>query len=228
MPARDEKRPTVQVGDPFTEKLLLEACLELMGTDAIVAIQDMGAAGLTSSSVEMAGKGGMGIELDLDRVPMRETGMTPYELMLSESQERMLMVLKPDARDRRPRHLRKVGAGLRRDWPPHQYGPSGARKRAERSWRTYRLAHSLTKHRSMIVRAAIHLRPALSNPPELPPLKRCQSRLAQAACFARPLQPPRWIWDSMTTRCGADTVQTSRRRCRRCPRLPWYAQGAGP
>ena len=91
----EEKRPTVQVGDPFTEKLLLEACLELMATDAIVAIQDMGAAGLTSSSVEMAAKGGLGIELDLDKVPMRETGMTPYEIMLSESQERMLIVLKP-------------------------------------------------------------------------------------------------------------------------------------
>jgi phosphoribosylformylglycinamidine synthase len=90
-----EKRPTVQVGDPFTEKLLIEACLELMGQDAIVAIQDMGAAGLTSSSVEMAGKGGLGIELDLDRVPVRETGMTPYEIMLSESQERMLMILRP-------------------------------------------------------------------------------------------------------------------------------------
>src|SRR5918998_4852629 len=91
----EEKRPTVQVGDPFTEKLLIEACLELMATDAIVAIQDMGAAGLTSSSVEMAGKGGMGIELELDRVPQREAGMTAYEMMLSESQERMLMVLKP-------------------------------------------------------------------------------------------------------------------------------------
>jgi phosphoribosylformylglycinamidine synthase subunit PurL len=91
----DEKRPTVQVGDPFTEKLLLEACLELMATDAIVAIQDMGAAGLTSSSFEMADKGGVGIELNLDLVPMREEAMTPYEIMLSESQERMLMVLKP-------------------------------------------------------------------------------------------------------------------------------------
>jgi phosphoribosylformylglycinamidine synthase len=91
----EEKRPTVQVGDPFTEKLLIEACMELMATDAIVAIQDMGAAGLTSSSFEMASKGGMGVELDLDRVPMREEGMTPYELMLSESQERMLIVLKP-------------------------------------------------------------------------------------------------------------------------------------
>jgi phosphoribosylformylglycinamidine synthase len=91
----DEKRPTVQVGDPFTEKLLIEACLELMATDAIVAIQDMGAAGLTSSSVEMASKGGAGIRLDMNKVPCREEGMTPYEMMLSESQERMLIVLKP-------------------------------------------------------------------------------------------------------------------------------------
>ena len=91
----EEKRPTVQVGDPFTEKLLIEACLELMATDAIVAIQDMGAAGLTSSSVEMATNGKAGIRLDMDKVPCREEGMTPYEMMLSESQERMLMVLKP-------------------------------------------------------------------------------------------------------------------------------------
>ncbi|MCD6035034.1 MAG: phosphoribosylformylglycinamidine synthase [Rickettsiales bacterium] len=92
----EEKRPTVQVGDPFAEKLLLEACLELMATDAIIAIQDMGAAGLTCSSLEMADKGGAGIELELDKVPMREEGMTPYEIMLSESQERMLMVIKPE------------------------------------------------------------------------------------------------------------------------------------
>ena len=91
----EAKRPTVQVGDPFTEKLLIEACLELMATDAIVAIQDMGAAGLTSSSVEMATNGKAGIVLDMDKVPCRELGMTPYEMMLSESQERMLMVLKP-------------------------------------------------------------------------------------------------------------------------------------
>ncbi len=91
----EEKRPTVQVGDPFVEKLLIEACLELMATDAIVAIQDMGAAGLTSSSVEMATNGKAGIILDMDKVPCREEGMTPYEMMLSESQERMLMVLKP-------------------------------------------------------------------------------------------------------------------------------------
>ena len=91
----EEKRPTVQVGDPFTEKLLIEACLELMETDAIIAIQDMGAAGLTSSSIEMADKGGVGIELNLDHVPQREPNMTPYEMMLSESQERMLMVIQP-------------------------------------------------------------------------------------------------------------------------------------
>ncbi|MDQ6799346.1 MAG: phosphoribosylformylglycinamidine synthase subunit PurL [Acidobacteriota bacterium] len=92
--ASEEKRPTVQVGDPFTEKLLLEACLEVMDTDAVVGIQDMGAAGLTSSSFEMAGRGGTGIRLNLDKVPVRESGMTPYEIMLSESQERMLIVAK--------------------------------------------------------------------------------------------------------------------------------------
>ena len=97
--ASEEKRPTVQVGDPFTEKLLLEACLELMASDAIIAIQDMGAAGLTSSSVEMAAKGGGGFVLDLDQVPQREENMTAYEMMLSESQERMLMVLQPAKED---------------------------------------------------------------------------------------------------------------------------------
>jgi phosphoribosylformylglycinamidine synthase len=91
----DEKRPTVQVGDPFAEKLLIEATLELMASGAVAAIQDMGAAGLTSSSVEMAGKGGVGMELDLDAVPQREEGMSAYEMMLSESQERMLAILKP-------------------------------------------------------------------------------------------------------------------------------------
>jgi phosphoribosylformylglycinamidine synthase II len=92
----EDKKPTVQVGDPFTEKLLLEACLELMQHDCILSIQDMGAAGLTSSSFEMSGKGGTGIELHLEKVPQRETNMTPYEIMLSESQERMLMIIKPE------------------------------------------------------------------------------------------------------------------------------------
>ncbi|MEZ5779368.1 MAG: phosphoribosylformylglycinamidine synthase subunit PurL [Paracoccaceae bacterium] len=92
----EEKRPTVQVGDPFTEKRLLEACLELMASDSVISIQDMGAAGLTCSAVEMGDKGKLGIRLDLDRVPCRERSMTAYEMMLSESQERMLMVLKPE------------------------------------------------------------------------------------------------------------------------------------
>jgi phosphoribosylformylglycinamidine synthase subunit PurL len=107
--ASDEKRPTVQVGDPFSEKLLLEACLELMASGAVVAIQDMGAAGLTCSAVEMGAKGDLGIELDLDKVPCRETGMTAYEMMLSESQERMLMVLHPEMRETAEAIFRKWG-----------------------------------------------------------------------------------------------------------------------
>ena len=95
-----DKRPQVQVGDPFTEKLLLEACLELMDTNAIIAIQDMGAAGLTSSSFEMASKGNCGIDLYLDKVPVREQKMKPYEIMLSETQERMLMIISPDSREK--------------------------------------------------------------------------------------------------------------------------------
>ena len=95
----EEKKPTVQVGDPFTEKLLLEACLELMAGDSIIAIQDMGAAGLTSSSIEMASKGNLGIEINLNKVPCREAKMTPYEIMLSESQERMLIVLENGKED---------------------------------------------------------------------------------------------------------------------------------
>ena len=100
----EEKKPTVQVGDPFTEKLLLEACLELMRDDSIIAIQDMGAAGLTSSSVEMASKGLLGIELNLEKVPCREENMTPYEMMLSESQERMLIILE----DGKENHAREI------------------------------------------------------------------------------------------------------------------------
>ncbi len=105
----DEKRPTVQVGDPFAEKLLLEACLELMQSGAVIAIQDMGAAGLTCSAVEMGAKGDLGVELDLDKVPCREENMTAYEMMLSESQERMLMVLKPGMEHEAEAIFRKWG-----------------------------------------------------------------------------------------------------------------------
>jgi phosphoribosylformylglycinamidine synthase len=105
----EAKRPTVQVGDPFSEKLLLEACLEIMANDCVIAIQDMGAAGLTCSAVEMGAKGDLGITLDLDRVPCRETGMTAYEMMLSESQERMLMVLRPEKEAQAEAIFRKWG-----------------------------------------------------------------------------------------------------------------------
>lgn len=105
----EEKRPTVQVGDPFSEKLLLEACLEIMSNGCVIAIQDMGAAGLTSSAVEMGAKGNLGIELDLDKVPCREEGMTAYEMMLSESQERMLMVLHPEKEAEAEAIFRKWG-----------------------------------------------------------------------------------------------------------------------
>jgi phosphoribosylformylglycinamidine synthase subunit PurL len=108
----EEKRPTVQVGDPFTEKRLLEACLELMASGAVISIQDMGAAGLTCSAVEMGDKGGLGIRLDLDRVPCRERNMTAYEMMLSESQERMLMVLRPEKEDE-ARAIFEMGSGFR-------------------------------------------------------------------------------------------------------------------
>jgi phosphoribosylformylglycinamidine synthase subunit PurL len=105
----EEKRPTVQVGDPFSEKLLLEACLEIMAKGCVIAIQDMGAAGLTCSAVEMGAKGDLGVALDLDKVPCRETGMSAYEMMLSESQERMLMVLKPDKEQEAEAIFRKWG-----------------------------------------------------------------------------------------------------------------------
>ncbi|MEW6640162.1 MAG: phosphoribosylformylglycinamidine synthase subunit PurL [Pseudomonadota bacterium] len=107
--ASEEKRPTVQVGDPFAEKLLLEACLEIMAKDCVIAIQDMGAAGLTCSAVEMGAKGDLGVELDLDAVPTREVGMSAYEMMLSESQERMLMVLKPEKEQEAEAIFRKWG-----------------------------------------------------------------------------------------------------------------------
>src|ERR1700760_3177969 len=105
----EEKRPTVQVGDPFAEKLLLEACLEIMDAGCVIAIQDMGAAGLTCSAVEMGAKGDLGVDLDLDAVPTRETGMSAYEMMLSESQERMLMVLKPEKEKEAEAIFRKWG-----------------------------------------------------------------------------------------------------------------------
>ena len=113
----EAKRPNVQVGDPFLEKLLLEACLEAMQTGAVVGIQDMGAAGLTCSTCEMGGRGGVGLEIELDLVPQRESGMTPYEIMLSESQERMLLVAEKGREDEVFRGVPEVGSGRRQHRP---------------------------------------------------------------------------------------------------------------
>jgi phosphoribosylformylglycinamidine synthase len=201
----EEKRPTVQIGDPFTEKLLIEACLELMATDAIVAIQDMGAAGLTSSSVEMASKGGIGIELDMDRVPQREEGMTAYEMMLSESQERMLMILKP-----------------------------GAEAAAEAIFRKWELDFAVIGHltdtgRIVIrhrgeVEADVLLAPLESEAPlyRRPTTETPKQPVLDAAGIADPLGPlpaleklvasldlcsRRWIWDQYDSTVGGQTVQ---------------------
>ena len=199
----DEKRPTVQVGDPFTEKLLIEACLELMATDVIVAIQDMGAAGLTSSSVEMASKGGVGIELDMNAVPCRETGMTPYEMMLSESQERMLMVLKP-----------------------------GREAEAEAIFRKWELDFAVigrvTDTGRMVLRfhgavvcdiplapladdAPLYDRPWVRTMPPAP-LTGIPESINVAADLLKLMASPdlasrRWIWEQYDTQVGADTVQ---------------------
>ena len=201
----EEKRPTVQVGDPFTEKLLLEACLELMATDAIIAIQDMGAAGLTSSSAEMGSKGGSGIELDLDHVPQREANMTAYDMMLSESQERMLAVLKP--------------------------GREGEAERIFKKWEldfavigiTTNTNRLVVKHKGEIVAdMPVH---ALSE--EAPAYQRPFTRRAPAAALlpnafdpskpileslARLLSSPdlasrRWVWEQYDHSVMADTVQ---------------------
>jgi phosphoribosylformylglycinamidine synthase II len=201
----EEKRPTVQIGDPFVEKLLIEACLELMSTDMIVAIQDMGAAGLTSSSVEMAGKGGVGIELVLDNVPQRETGMTAYEMMLSESQERMLMILKP-----------------------------GREAEAEAIFRKWELDFAVIGHLTDTGRIVIRHRGAIEAEIPLAPLeseaplyRRPTAETAKqpvlgAASIPDPVGVPaalrrlvgsldlcsrRWIWDQYDSTVGGQTVQ---------------------
>ena len=129
-----QKRPNVQVGDPFMEKLLLEACLEAMHTGAIVGIQDMGAAGLTCSTCEMGSRAGTGVEIDLALVPQRETGMTPYEIMLSESQERMLLVAEMGREERSLRGFQEVGTG-RRDHRQRDRRRHAARQESRRGGR---------------------------------------------------------------------------------------------
>jgi phosphoribosylformylglycinamidine synthase II len=203
--ASEEKRPTVQVGDPFTEKLLLEACLELMAEDAIVAIQDMGAAGLTSSSVEMADKGGVGIVLDLDQVPTRETGMTAYEMLLSESQERMLMVLKPGAEPIAERIFKK--------WEL-DFAVIG------RTTDTGRLVvrHGGAVEADVPLSALAHVAPVYDRPytrkpapavvaPEDVPVPNSILGALEALMGGAALSSRRWIWEQYDHMVMADTVQ---------------------
>jgi len=200
----EEKRPTVQVGDPFTEKLLIEACLELMATDAIQSIQDMGAAGLTSSSVEMAGKGGLGIELDLDKVPQRESGMTPYEIMLSESQERMLMVLKPGSEEL----ARRVFEKWELDFAVIGHLTDTGRfviKMHGRTWCDLELA-------PLFDAAPLYQRPTEPTPPqrELDPGLPARDTGSVTDALLKLLGCPdlaskRWIWEQYDSQVGADT-----------------------
>ena len=194
----------MQVGDPFTEKLLLEACLELMATDAIIAIQDMGAAGLTSSSSEMADKGGAGIELDLDHVPQRETNMTAYDMMLSESQERMLAVLKPGREAEAERIFRKweldfAVIGVTTD--------------------THRL---VVKHKGEVVAdmpvgslsdaAPVYERPFVKAAPRNDAVSYDATRPVMASLLKIMASPDmcsrRWVWEQYDQSVMADTVQT--------------------
>ncbi len=220
----EAKRPTVQVGDPFTEKLLIEACLELMAGDAIVAIQDMGAAGLTSSSVEMAGKGGLGIALDLDHVPMRETGMTPYEIMLSESQERMLMVLKPEREDEARRMFEKweldfavIGRVTDTGRLVLRMHGDGRRRHADRP----------AGHRGAALRPAVGRRPRRG--PRSPP-RTCPSAirsLRSSILVGCPdLASKRWIWEQYDHLVMGHTVQRPGGDAA-VVRIPGTAQGAG-
>ncbi len=199
----EDKRPTVQVGDPFMEKLLIEACLELMATDAIIAIQDMGAAGLTSSSVEMASRGGVGIRLDLDRVPMREDGMTPYELMLSESQERMLMVLKPG----REGEAARIFSRWELDFAV--IGEVTATGRLELFWHGTPVADLPLA--PIGADAPRYDRPWVPTPPRPMPrdLPACPDPLADlVALLGTPdLASRRWVWEQYDHMVGADTVQ---------------------
>ncbi|MBO9669677.1 MAG: phosphoribosylformylglycinamidine synthase subunit PurL [Sphingobium sp.] len=203
----DAKRPTVQVGDPFTEKLLIEACLELMASDAIVAIQDMGAAGLTSSSVEMASKGGVGIRLDMDKVPQREANMTAYEMMLSESQERMLMVLKPGKEAFAEAIFHKWELDFAVIGEVTEAGPDGG--------------HMVLVHRGEVVcdiplgpladDAPLYDRPHVPTPPAAP-LSDIADTKDLGADLLKLIGSPdlasrRWIWEQYDHMVGADTVQ---------------------
>jgi phosphoribosylformylglycinamidine synthase subunit PurL len=199
----EEKRPTVQVGDPFTEKLLIEACLELMASDAIVAIQDMGAAGLTSSSVEMASKGDVGIELDMNAVPCREAGMTPYEMMLSESQERMLMVLEPGREAEAEAIFRKWELDFAVIGRVTDTGRMVLRWNGE-------VAADIPLA-SLADEAPVYDRPWVPTPAPAPLADSPESTDIAADLLKLMASPDlasrRWIWEQYDQKVGADTVQ---------------------
>jgi phosphoribosylformylglycinamidine synthase subunit PurL len=200
----EQKRPTVQVGDPFMEKLLLEACLELMATDAIVSIQDMGAAGLTSSSVEMSAKGGLGIELDLDKVPTRETGMTPYELMLSESQERMLMVLKPAAM-----------AAARAIFDKWELDFAEIGRLTDTGRLVLKMGGTVAADmpvQPLVEEAPVYERPWTPTPPRAPLPSDLPAPLAPVEALKRLIQSPdiasrRWVWEQYDHLVRGETIQ---------------------
>ena len=202
--AKEAERPTVQVGDPFTEKLLIEACLELMATDVIVAIQDMGAAGLTSSSFEMASKGGCGIEMVLDAVPCRETGMTPYEIMLSESQERMLMVLRQGAEDE--------AAAVFRKW---DLDVASIGRVTDTGRMVLRFGGEVVADVPIAPVAGaspVYERPIQASPGPVPVVSaRVPTPLAPLDALSRLLACPdlaskRWVWEQYDSTVGADTL----------------------
>ncbi len=199
-----EKRPTVQVGDPFSEKLLLEACLELMASGAVVAIQDMGAAGLTSSAVEMGAKGDLGIELDLDHVPCRETGMSAYEMMLSESQERMLMVLRPEKEPEAEAIFRKWGldfaiVGRTTDDLRFRVLHKG---KVEADLPIKDLGDQAPRYeRPHVARPA----PPPLDPKSIPAPRDCGEDLIRILRSSN-MSSRRWVWEQYDTLIGGDTV----------------------
>ncbi|TVP98547.1 MAG: phosphoribosylformylglycinamidine synthase subunit PurL, partial [Roseinatronobacter sp.] len=199
----EEKRPTVQVGDPFTEKRLLEACLELMASGAVISIQDMGAAGLTCSAVEMGDKGGLGIKLQLDQVPQRETAMTAYEMMLSESQERMLMVLKPSKEAEARAIFEKwdldfaiVGETIAEDRFLILHGND-----VKADLPLSKLSSSAPEYDRPWVETPPA--PALGDFPEISPIEALRALIA-APSYAHKA----WVWEQYDTQVMADTVRT--------------------
>ncbi len=199
----EEKRPTVQVGDPFTEKRLLEACLELMASGAVISIQDMGAAGLTCSAVEMGDKGGLGIKLQLDQVPQREQAMTAYEMMLSESQERMLMVLKPSKEAEARAIFEKwdldfaiVGETIAEDRFLILHGND-----VKADLPLSKLSSSAPEYDRHWVETPPA--PALGDVPEIGPIEALRALIA-APSYAHKA----WVWEQYDTQVMADTVRT--------------------